>query len=68
MISCVSAAVAARVTCAFCLGSHTFPEKITTRIVFYIGHGLLRVLMCDNLISQTVPESLRTRSSAANPL
>ena len=26
------------------------------------------VLMCDNVISQTVPESLRTRSSAANHL
>ena len=42
--------------------------KITTRIVFYIGHGLLRVLVCDNLISQTVLESLCTRSRAANHL
>ena len=45
-----------------------FPEKIMTGIVFYIGHGLLQVLVCDNAISQTVPETLRTRSSAANRL
>ena len=67
VIWCVSPTVATRVTCAF-LGSHTFPKKITTGIVFYIGHGLLRVLVCDKLISQTVSESLRTRSSAANRL
>ena len=54
--------------CAFCLGSHTFPEKITTGIVFCIGHGLLLVLVCDDAISQTVLETLRTRSSAANRL
>ena len=64
----VSPTVAARVACAFCLGSHTFPEKIMTGIVFYIAHGLLRVLVCDNAISQMVPETLRTRSSAANHL
>ena len=52
--------VAARVMCAFRLGSHTFPEKITTVIVFCIGHGLLPVLVCDNAISQTVPEPLHT--------
>jgi hypothetical protein len=68
VICWVSPTVAARVTCAFRLGSHTFPEKITTGIVFYIGHGLLRALVCDNVISQTVPEPLRTRSSAANRL
>ena len=68
VICCVSQTVAARVTCAFRLGSHTFPEKIMTGIVFCIGHGLLRVLVCDNLISQTVRESLRTCSSAANRL
>ena len=44
-------------TCAFRLGSHTFPEKIRTGNVFCIGHGLLLVLMCDNAISQTVPET-----------
>ena len=51
MICWVSPTVAARVTCAFRLGFHTFPEKITTGIVFYIGHGLLPVLVCDNAIS-----------------
>ena len=60
--------VAARVTCAFRLGSHAFPEQITTRIVFCIRHGLLPVPVCDNLVWQTVPETLRTRSSAANRL
>ena len=60
--------VAARVTCAFRLGSHTVPEKNMTGIVFCIGHGLLPVLVCDNAISQTVPETLRTRSSATNRL
>ena len=53
-------------TCAFHLGSHTFPEKNTTGIVFCIGHSLLLVLVCDNAISQTVPETLCTHSSAAN--
>ena len=68
MIYWVSPTVAARVTCAFRLGSHTFPEKNTTGIVFCIGHGLLQVLVCDNTISQTVPENLRTRSSTTNRL
>ena len=68
MICCVSPTVAAIVASAFHLGPHTFREKITTVVVFYIGHGLLRVLVCDNLISHTVPESLHTRSSAANHL
>ena len=68
MICWVSPTVAARVTCAFRLGSHTFPEKITTGIVFCIGHGLLPVLVCDNAISQTVPETLRTCSSTVNRL
>jgi len=68
VICCVSPTVAARVTCAFRLGSHMFPEKNTTGIVFCIGHGLLPVLVCDNATSQTVPENLRTRSSAANCL
>ena len=47
VICWVSPMVTARVTCAFCFGSHTFPEKIMTGIVFYIGHGLLPVLVCD---------------------
>ena len=54
--------------CAFRLGSHTFPEKITTGIVFCIGHGLLPILVRDNAISQTVPENLCTRSSGKNRL
>ena len=68
MIYWVSPTVAARVMCTFRLGSHTFTEKITTGIVFYIVHGLLPVLVYDNAISQTVPETLCTRSSAANRL
>ena len=68
VICCVSPTVAARLACAFCLGSHTFLEKITTGIVFYIGHGLLQALVCDTVISQMVPETLRTRSSATNRL
>ena len=60
--------MAARVTCAFRLGSHTFPEKNTTGIIFCIGHSLLPVLVCDNAISQMVPEILHTCSSVANRL
>ena len=68
VICWVSSTVSARVTCAFRLGSHMFPERNTSRIVFCIGNGLHPVLMCDNAISQTVPENLCTRSSAANRL
>ena len=67
-ICCASSTVAARVMCAFRLGPHTFPENFITGIVFHIGHGLLRALVCDSVISQTVPETLCTCSSAANHL